>query len=796
MILRLLSAAILLTCGIAPAAFHIPYRDADSATHDEGFQVQLLQDPWGFVPTPNDLDTHISITWDHTGLLLQAHIHDDSIIQGDYLNWVIAPAVGAKENVHRIKIDQEAGNESYTIHHHISWDNLGFTRTHGDTLAMQLEILDADADGSHSHLCWYPEMFRERNPERLHMVTLARRASPPVDAYLHATYDKQGTTRVQITALHHYSQEKAKVRFGDKRTTARMALNNGRAQTVLNLPLPEENADTIAAKLDGQALTPKTLLESDEQRARLRFDIGLGPESYIFTGSQFPDCVFTHTALAQTLLGDHQIKATFYDKDYNPVQEAAAPGRYGVVIEVTGEHGPPLTRFRTLFCAPADPTPHTVTMHGFPVEADFPQLLVPNLKTERLQAQSIRDYFSRQYTLGVDTDPDLAVLMAHLYESEDDAPPADFSTSARAQDRQWWLGMKRILYDPKHVMDVDFTCPRKRIEGPAPVLRKGSEIEAGMKPGTVRSLEGILQTWAERTDEGFTVALARNGVLFFEGAYGTREGEAMTKNTPSWIASISKLVSGSLMMMLVDQELLTLDDEVARYLPALRYIDVDRPLRIRDLYNHMNGFGLGFRYPGYYPNHWGDDFHDLDEIVAEYYPRLKVGEKLGYNGVGYALGGKVIEMITEEAYPVFAKNHLIDPLEMTGTMIDDGAARTTSTAGAMARFGQMLLNKGSYGTYRFFSEEVFEQMLPIPLKEHYDVDVDTTWGVGAVSIKRNGLSDRAFGHGAASSSTFIIDPEHDLVIVMLRDRAGENFNNYHAQFMRRLTEGLPGNATP
>ena len=44
-------------------------------------------------------------------------------------------------------------------------------------------------------------------------------------------------------------------------------------------------------------------------------------------------------------------------------------------------------------------------------------------------------------------------------------------------------------------------------------------------------------------------------------------------------------------------------------------------------------------------------------------------------------------------------------------------ARAFSTPMDMARFGQMLLNRGGYGGYHFFSPETFEAMMPRPLSE-------------------------------------------------------------------------------
>ncbi len=769
----------------------IPFVGHEGPQEASSFQVNLLQDAWGFVPTPDDLDVKLRMAWDETGVYIWGTVLDDSVVEADGVTLILAPRVGATEGVYQeiLPMDKSAG--AYTVKHHVTWVQLGWEAKQGDTLGVQIHVVDEDKDGSSSRVYWYPQEYHERNPERLLAVTLSRKASAPVNARAHGSYDKHGQVLVQVMALAKESGARVKVRFGGETTNARLSLQDGHARAVVRMPLPDESATDIAVWVDGKPLQPVTLPDALEQRARLLFDIGIGPETYIFTGSQFPTCDFSEPGLANMLFGQYGVSTTFYDADYNRVSEARAPGRYAAVIHVHGDKGQEMTRFRTLYRAPKDILPLTVLMDGFPVTADFPQAIVEDGELEVKQARSIQQYFSRHYTLGLSTDQSLAVLMAGFHDAQREDAVADFTTDARARDRQWWLGLKRILYDPVSVMDVDFTCPRKRIAAPSTTLHSGTEIEAGMAPGTATAIETVLREWEADTDEGYTVAVARKGVVFFEGAYGEREGVPMTLETPSWIASISKLVSSTLMMMLVDQELVGLDDEVAKFLPALRYVEVERQLQIRDLYNHMNGFGLGYVYPGYYPDHWGDDFHDLEEIVAGYYPRLEVGKRLGYNGVGYALGGKVIEMVTDETLPVFAKNHLLDPLGMAGTVLDDGAARTTSTAGDMARFGQMLLNQGSYGKYEFFSEAGFSEMLPRSIQSLYGIDTHATWGVGMVWMGTPGLSKKAFGHGAASSSTFIVDPENELVIVMLRDRGGKNFGTYHPKFIEAIVAGLP-----
>jgi len=97
----------------------------------------------------------------------------------------------------------------------------------------------------------------------------------------------------------------------------------------------------------------------------------------------------------------------------------------------------------------------------------------------------------------------------------------------------------------------------------------------------------------------------------------------------------------------------------------------------------------------------------------------------------------------------------------------------------LARLGQMLLNKGIYNGFKFFSEQSFEKMLPEKLPVS-----DRKWGIGTSPMEGHGLSETAFGHFAASGSVFRIDPKNDLIIISARNKPGK----YHDEFENKLIE--------
>jgi len=115
---------------------------------------------------------------------------------------------------------------------------------------------------------------------------------------------------------------------------------------------------------------------------------------------------------------------------------------------------------------------------------------------------------------------------------------------------------------------------------------------------------------------------------------------------------------------------------------------------------------------------------------------------------------------------------------------------TWSTSMDMAKIGQMLLNRGAYGDKRYFSERAAEAMLPVPLDPLTADPEITERGFGTTWYKDGPLSERTFGHGAASTATLRIDLDNELVIAMNRNRAGKNQREHHEKWLRAIVDAI------
>ena len=123
-----------------------------------------------------------------------------------------------------------------------------------------------------------------------------------------------------------------------------------------------------------------------------------------------------------------------------------------------------------------------------------------------------------------------------------------------------------------------------------------------------QSADTLLRRATDAGDVPGVVAMAanRDGTLY-EGAFGKRDlgsGQAMTPDTVVWIASMTKAITGTAAMQMVEQGKLWLDEPASKIIPSLAEVQVlegwdgdtprlrapKRPLTLRHLLTHTAGF--------------------------------------------------------------------------------------------------------------------------------------------------------------------------------------------------------------
>jgi len=796
--------------------------DGDPADWGErGFRIEVLTgDDLSMQPT-DDLDAKCRVGWNSEGLLVMVSVLDDTPVESerddelwerdsielfvaanpdtaDHAQFIVSPGLDPEHPETRIQPGDQRSDKSeemtaeievqeqeggYVLEMFFPWSNLKIAPTGGEKIGFQVFVNDSDGPDDRFGAVWYPRMRSEGGSRASHIVRLAEEASPAVRVAARASYERFRHIRVDVAAAGELAGEAVELcSEAGSLVSADLAEKEGNASTKLVIPLPrrEEPMPELTVCRNGVQIAACELPDIEQVRARRLIEgMPFHFRPYVFGGEEFPACDFEQPNLAEDMLGPYTVEPTFYDADYNEVSSAENPGRYGAVVKIVPESGKPLTLYRTLFRLP-DGYQFKWLPRYSGLQVSLPPMPGFDPRIAERQADAIDDVFWMLFRRNFDREPNIAALVAGLAETTPEGPKTTAADDIFAQDRQWWVGLKRKLYAMEEAHPGSIECPRPKEGEPAPVLREGTPEEAGVSAEGVEKIDALLTKWAADSDEGFAVCLARHGTVFLHKAYGERDGRPMTVTDKSWNASITKLLSATLTMMLVDQERVDLDDPVDKFLPPFRGVEVETPITVRHLYTHTCGLW----------GHWGDELHDFDQLIGYYYPHLDVGKRFEYNGAGYSIAGKIIEMVSGEAIPQFYKRHLLDPLSCENLDVFGNSWDSRAAPMDLAKVGQMLLNRGAYGDMRFIGEETFEQMLPRKLTKVLGTDTNVVAGIGCYWMHEEEFGKGTFGHGAASSADLIISPEKDMVVVMTRNTAGENFGKYHGKFLEAVAEAV------
>jgi len=503
--------------------------------------------------------------------------------------------------------------------------------------------------------------------------------------------------------------------------------------------------------------------EINKQRLFAFMDEELICDRYVFPVGEFPKFHWKNDILVENEIGKFQLNVTYFNNDFQKVNSADRPGRYGAVIEGITLNGFKVKRFATLFCSD--------------VEFDDYSKNVP-ITINKLSEFSITDEAWEQYSKNLErysfgslkyfpqNNPDAAILLAGLNEINNLTHIYD---SPRIRDRQWWITLKAKLVEKNYITNP-LSKPKKIDKRSFPYLNDTIQLESSHNEDLINKIKNLCTDWANVGKTPNVTLIVHEGKIIFYDAFGLDENEKpRSKDSKMWMASITKLLTGVLMMQFVEQGLIDLDDPVSKY---LNEFDGNNKLTIRHLLTHTSGLQFA--------GEWASDWNRaLENQVAHVLPLVDVGKSFSYNRVGYALAGKIIERLTGKAVPYLFQENIFSPLGMNSAYSDNTYGGLYCSAIDLARFGQMLLNKGTYNGYKLFSQQTFEKMLPVKLTVG-----DREWGIGASRMSGKGLSESAYGHGAASGSVFIIDPKNDLIIISARNKPGKS----HDEFENALIE--------
>lgn len=167
-----------------------------------------------------------------------------------------------------------------------------------------------------------------------------------------------------------------------------------------------------------------------------------------------------------------------------------------------------------------------------------------------------------------------------------------------------------------------------------------------------------------------SVAVVQGGRIVFARAYGEQgPGKAAIANARYPIASISKQITATAILMLADEGKLSLDDAVGKYVPGLTSGDT---VTIRQILSHTSG----------YRDYWPQDFSFADmahpvtpeQILARWGKApldFPPGTQWQYSNTGFVIAGQIIEKVSGQPLMQFLSQRVFTPLGMASAVDAD-----------------------------------------------------------------------------------------------------------------------------
>ncbi len=210
--------------------------------------------------------------------------------------------------------------------------------------------------------------------------------------------------------------------------------------------------------------------------------------------------------------------------------------------------------------------------------------------------------------------------------------------------------------------------------------------------------EYIQEMMIENQIPGLSVAVVLEGEVVLVQGYGLANLEhsvPATEQTVYEIASIGKTFTATAIMMLVEEEIISLEDAIAIYLDDLPL--AWQGVTIKQILSHQSGI------PSYTdaPNYWEITRLDLDksEILAlvNHLPlKFPPGEFSAYDNTGYYLLGLLLEKVTGKSYGELLSDRIFTPLGMNATLMHHPRDIVPHRAAGYRLINSKLINKPYY----------------------------------------------------------------------------------------------------
>ena len=275
----------------------------------------------------------------------------------------------------------------------------------------------------------------------------------------------------------------------------------------------------------------------------------------------------------------------------------------------------------------------------------------------------------------------------------------------------------------------------------SPSLTEAKPATVGMSEERLARIDAMAKDALEDNNvPGLVALVARRGKIVYHKAFGNADpsGRRLQKDAIFRIASQTKAVTATAVMMLWEEGLFRLDDPISRYIPEFknprvldrfRYADTtyttkpaDQEITIRHLLTHTSGLGYGFidgdeRFKMIYQKAGIIDAFTTEAITIEENIKklaklplhFKPGEKYSY-AEGLDVLGYFVEIMSGQPFDEYLREHLFEPLDMNDTWFylpDNKADRLVAVQQKNGGKWQKYLGNGYDADYPLKGEKAF-----------------------------------------------------------------------------------------
>ncbi|WP_445664733.1 glycoside hydrolase family 3 N-terminal domain-containing protein [Fodinibius sp. AD559] len=361
---------------------------------------------------------------------------------------------------------------------------------------------------------------------------------------------------------------------------------------------------------------------------------------------------------------------------------------------------------------------------------------------------------------------------------------------------------------------------------PQTAVRYDEPEVSGLSRDSLRNIDRIMnEAIFDSTFPGGVVTVVKDGNIAYQKGFGYETYEKLNpikEDAVYDLASLTKVTATTVAVMkLVEEGKISLKDKIGKYIPEFSE-GKKKNITIANFLLHNSGLPP-FRV-------YVDSLKSEEEIIEAIKTEpltYKTGSDYRYSDLGFILLAEIVEQVSGKPLDQYVREKFYYPLGMSSTFFNPkqvgnhlttrippteidtvyrdttiraevhderayflngvaGHAGLFSSGKDLAIFCQMLLNDGWYAGRRYLEPSTIEKFTKRQAK-HSNRGYGFDRKSGKNSTAGSLTSEKTFGHLGFTGTSYWIDPERDLAIIILTNRTypyrsyGENISTIRAK---------------